>query len=134
MPRGEIIPVLNYPDVREAVEWLCRVFGFFERLRIADHRAQLHVGINSSIIVAQGRNIVPAGSSVMLKVGDVDNHYHLAVVNGAEPFGEPETFPYGERQYTVKDPWGHTWTFTQTVKDVLASDWGGQLIEERFWK
>jgi len=34
--------VLTYPDVREAVAWLCSTFGFEERLRIGDaHRSQL---------------------------------------------------------------------------------------------
>ncbi len=33
--------VLFYPDVGEAVDWLCRSFGFVERLRIGDHRSQL---------------------------------------------------------------------------------------------
>ena len=39
MPPSVIIPELAYPDVREAVDWLCRSFGFVERLRIGDHRA-----------------------------------------------------------------------------------------------
>jgi uncharacterized glyoxalase superfamily protein PhnB len=34
MPSSVIIPVLSYPDVREAVDWLCQAFGFVERLRI----------------------------------------------------------------------------------------------------
>jgi len=41
--------VLPYPDVREATEWLCRVFGFVERLRIAAHRAQLRIGDDGDI-------------------------------------------------------------------------------------
>jgi hypothetical protein len=36
MPPGVIIPVLGYPDVHEAAGWLCRSFGFVERLRIGD--------------------------------------------------------------------------------------------------
>jgi uncharacterized glyoxalase superfamily protein PhnB len=38
MPPSILIPELAYPDVRQAVDWLCRCFGFVERLRIADHR------------------------------------------------------------------------------------------------
>jgi uncharacterized glyoxalase superfamily protein PhnB len=41
MPPSAVIPELPYPDVREATDWLCRAFGFKERLRIGDHRAQL---------------------------------------------------------------------------------------------
>jgi uncharacterized glyoxalase superfamily protein PhnB len=32
---------------------------------------------------------------------------------------------YGERQYSAEDPWGHRWTFSQTVADVDPRDWGG---------
>ena len=39
-----VIPVLAYPDVHEAADWLCKAFGFKVRLRIADHRVQLSVG------------------------------------------------------------------------------------------
>ena len=46
-------PVLVYPDVRAAVEWLEGAFGFGERVRIGDaHRAQLRVGSDGSIVVA----------------------------------------------------------------------------------
>jgi hypothetical protein len=34
IPSSVVIPVLEYPDVREAVDWLCRTFGFVERLRL----------------------------------------------------------------------------------------------------
>ena|SRR5438034_11074901 len=37
-PNTAVIPVLYYPDVREAVEWLTTALPFTERLRIADHR------------------------------------------------------------------------------------------------
>jgi uncharacterized glyoxalase superfamily protein PhnB len=41
LPPGSIFPELVYADLANAVAWLCRVFGFSERLRIADHRSQL---------------------------------------------------------------------------------------------
>lgn len=31
IPNAAVIPVLTYPDVREAVDWLCVAFGFRER-------------------------------------------------------------------------------------------------------
>jgi hypothetical protein len=39
----------------------------------------------------------------------------------------PETYPFGERQYTVDNIGDHRWTFTQSVADVAPEDWGGQL-------
>ena len=44
MPPGTIIPELVYPDLGEAVAWLCSAFGFSERLRIGSHRCQLRFG------------------------------------------------------------------------------------------
>ena len=44
MPTSAVIPVLGYRDVREAVAWLTRAFGFEERLRISDQRSQLAFG------------------------------------------------------------------------------------------
>jgi uncharacterized glyoxalase superfamily protein PhnB len=41
VPAASVIPELAYRDVAEASEWLCRAFGFAERLRIGDHRVQL---------------------------------------------------------------------------------------------
>ena len=32
-PAVTIVPILIYEDVGEAIDWLCRAFGFTERLR-----------------------------------------------------------------------------------------------------
>ena len=51
IPAATVIPVLIYPDVREAVAWLGAAFGFVERVRIgADHRAQLAFGEGAVIV------------------------------------------------------------------------------------
>ena len=55
-PSATVIPVLVYPDVRAAVAWLSAAFGFRERVRIGDgHRAQLQVGTDGAVIVAEAR-------------------------------------------------------------------------------
>jgi uncharacterized glyoxalase superfamily protein PhnB len=41
----------------------------------------------------------------------------------------PETYPFGERQYTARDFAGHVWTFTQTVANVEPGAWGGEMVE-----
>ena len=54
-PPATVTPVLAYPDVRAAVEWLAAAFGFEERVRIGDsHRAQLRVGSDGAVVVAEG--------------------------------------------------------------------------------
>lgn len=133
MPQGTIIPVLCYPDVNAAAEWLCVVFGFRERLCIGDHRAQLSIGETDSIVVAQGQGDYPvtgwATHSIMLRIADVDVHHRHTVACAARVVSDPVTYPYGERQYTVMDLGGHVWTFSQTLADVDPVSWGGSLVE-----
>ena len=125
MPSGDVIPELPYPDIPVAVAWLCAAFGFRERLRIADHRAQIWVG-SGSVVAVQA---APSGpSSVMVRVADVDAHYLAACAYGAHVSGPPTTYPYGERQYSAVDLAGHRWVFSQSVADVDPADWGGQLV------
>jgi len=38
VPPGTAMPVLSYPDVGAAADWLCKAFGLTVRLRIANHR------------------------------------------------------------------------------------------------
>lgn len=126
VPEASVIPVLAYPDVRAAVEWLCGALGFRERLRIGEHRAQLVYG-NGAVIVTQGE---PCGGSVHVAVGDADAHRDVAVAAGARVVSPPTEYPFGERQYTVEDPSGYRWTFSQSVADVDPADWGGLLVGE----
>ncbi len=53
MPRSTVIPELAYPDVGEAVDWLCDVFGFTVRVRMGNHRAQLNVGEGAVVLTEQ---------------------------------------------------------------------------------
>ncbi len=66
MPPGTIIPELVYGDMDSAVTWLCQTFGFRERLRIANHRAQLVLGAASLVVVAQS-----AGHTLQPRRGEV---------------------------------------------------------------
>src|SRR4029450_2005806 len=61
LPPATLIPALPYADVRAGVDWLCRAFGFRERMRIAGHRSQLCVGAGA-LVIAQGTD-PPAPSS-----------------------------------------------------------------------
>jgi uncharacterized glyoxalase superfamily protein PhnB len=136
MPPSVITPVLGYADVLGAAAWLCRAFGFTGRLRIADHRVQLLFD-GASVVVTQRGAREPSSApgaadhSIMVRVNDVDAHYQRAKENGARIVSPPTDFPYGERQYTAEDPGGHAWTFSQTIRDVDPSEWGGMLIEPR---
>ena len=50
-PDAAVIPVLYYPDVRKAVEWLTATLPLTERPRIGEHRSQLR-HINGAVVIA----------------------------------------------------------------------------------
>lgn len=128
MPNPAVIPVLAYADVRAAVAWLERAFGFHERLTIGDHRAQLTWSDAAVVIASAGPDAPrPAAHSVMVRVTGIDAHCAHARSSGARIVTEPTTYPYGERQYTAVDPGGHVWTFSESIEDVDPAAWGGVL-------
>ena len=135
IPSSAVVPVLIYPDVREAVTWLTAAFGFAERLQIGEsHRSQLTFG-DGAVIVGDvhGERRPPRPGevthSVLVRVGDAKAHCERARTHGARILMEPTDFEYGERQYTAEDPAGHRWTFSETLADVHPETWGGILVE-----
>ncbi|MEO7997346.1 MAG: VOC family protein [Gemmatimonadaceae bacterium] len=133
MPRAIVVPVLAYPDVGEAVAWLSAAFGFAERLRIGDHRAQMHISEGAAMVVREGGSAGDGSANnlhtVMVRVEDVQAHFERATAHGARVVHPPTDYPYGERQFTVIDLGGHSWTFSQTLNDVAPDTWGGVLRE-----
>jgi uncharacterized glyoxalase superfamily protein PhnB len=134
IPTSTVIPVLIYPDVREAVAWLSAAFGFAERVRIGeDHRSQLQFGDGALIVgdVRGDRRPPRPGEvthSVVVRVEDARAHCERAREHGARILMEPTDFEYGERQYSAEDPAGHQWTFSETLADVIPETWGGTSV------
>jgi uncharacterized glyoxalase superfamily protein PhnB len=137
IPKATVVPVLIYPDVRAAVEWLAAAFGFAEPVRIGeDHRAQLGFGAGAVIAADVRGNRRPprpgeSTSSVLVRVEDARAHCEQARAHGARIVMEPTDFEYGERQYHAEDLAGHQWTFSQTLADTAPEDWGGETIAPR---
>jgi len=137
-PGGAIVPSLIYRDLGAAIEWLCDVFGFTERLRVTgpDGRvghAQLNVGSGGILLgearTAGGLEFRPPRAeetsiALTVHVENVDAHYARAKERGARDLSEPATYPYGERQYGARDLEGHRWAFSQSVADAKPEDWG----------
>jgi uncharacterized glyoxalase superfamily protein PhnB len=134
IPSAVVVPVLIYPDVREAVAWLSSAFGFEERVQIGeDHRSQLRFGDGAVIVgdVRHERRPPRPGEvthSVLVRVDGVDAHCERARSRGARILMEPTDFEYGERQYEAEDLAGHRWTFSETRDDVHPDVWGGILV------
>jgi uncharacterized glyoxalase superfamily protein PhnB len=125
VPSCTVIPVIGYPEIGPAIEWLCNAFGFTLRLRIGDHRAQLNVG-DGAVILSQRQLAGPENfQSVLVRVEDVNAHLERSRSHGARVLSLPEDHMYGERQYNVEDFVGHRWTFSQSIADVDPAMWGG---------
>jgi uncharacterized glyoxalase superfamily protein PhnB len=135
IPAATVIPVLVYPDVRAAVQWLSDAFGFQERVRIGEeHRSQLQIGLDGAVIVAdvRGEQRPPQAGLVThlvkVRVEAVDAQLEHARRHGARVLQELTEYEYGERECTVEDLAGHRWQFTQTIRDVAPEEWGGVTV------
>jgi uncharacterized glyoxalase superfamily protein PhnB len=136
IPPVTVIPVLTYPDVRAAVDWLASAFGAVEHVRIGEnHRAQMSIG-GGAFIVAEstpGRRPPVSGEpvavSIMVRVEDVRAHCARARATGASVVDELTDHIYGERQYSAEDLAGHRWTFTESIADVAPEEYGCTTVE-----
>jgi uncharacterized glyoxalase superfamily protein PhnB len=139
-----VIPYLFYEDVATAAAWLCEAFDFTETLRHTTRdgtvtHVELTCGGESIMLgavdrregqalgyrVARGQ---PHSSFVFIIIPDVEAHFERAVRGGATVISAPEDKPYGQRQYTVQDPEGQRWSFSEQVRDVLPEEWGATRL------
>jgi PhnB protein len=138
-PHARVVTVLTVSDVRAAVDWYARVFGFVEHVRIGEgHRAQLGLpgGPAAELIVAEvrpGRRTPTALRShqVMLKVDDAAATVERARAGGATIVNPINDWEYGERQATVDDPFGHQWVITETYVDTAPEAFGATTVVPR---
>jgi uncharacterized glyoxalase superfamily protein PhnB len=140
-PSAPIVPILVYENVEEAIAFLVRAFGCTERLRVTlrDGRvnhAQLQIAGGDIIIGRQGGKFrTPQADTathvVHVTVPDVDDHWRRAQESAATILEQPHDLPFGERQYTARDPGGHWWTFSQHIADVAPASWGATEAQDR---
>jgi uncharacterized glyoxalase superfamily protein PhnB len=148
--RGPVVPVLVYADVGKAIDWLCDTFVFMEVFRYGPpgHPAGAQLAVGAGAVFLTGPRLGQSSEwgdraefrpprpdevtqTVMVNVDDVDEHYAHVQGRGARILHPPETYSFGERQYTAEDLGGHRWTFTQSVADVAPEEWGGQAASPR---
>ena len=140
-PTATVVPVLIYEDVGKAIDWLCGAFGFSERLRATGpdgivRHAQLSVGEGAVFLGAQGAEFRPprpneVNQYVIVHVEDVDRHSDHTKRFGARIVQPLTNMPFGERVYTVVDPAGHRWTFSQSIADVALEHWGATAAQPK---
>ena len=116
----DIIPVVPYQDIRAAHDFLVDVLGFDSGGLVEDGTGQIvhgEVNVGSRRIwlhmVAAGlttpRASGSASAGIVVHVPDVDAHFAHAKAKGATILREPTDEDYGQREYGVQDPEGHSW-------------------------
>jgi uncharacterized glyoxalase superfamily protein PhnB len=120
--RPIIIPQLPYADIRAALSFLERAFGFREipssRMQAADgviHHALVEFGDGVIGIGTQGAHGAVSPQSggiesqyISVAVADVQAHYQRALAAGARIAKEPRP---GGHAYEALDSEGHRWRF-----------------------
>jgi uncharacterized glyoxalase superfamily protein PhnB len=122
---GNVIPGMSYRNAPQAIEWLCRVFGFRKHAVVSGPRktimhAELTLGtgmimlgsVNKKMsgLIRQPDEIGGAETrGVNLIVEDADAVYTRAKEAGAEIVIDIEDKPYGGRGFTCRDLEGHLW-------------------------
>jgi uncharacterized glyoxalase superfamily protein PhnB len=121
---GTVYPSLTYDDALAAIDWLCRAFGFTQRLVVPGPDGTVmhsELSLGQAVIMAsspkpdQGR-VSPRGRSgvshaLSFSIPDPDAHFARAKAAGAVILRELQDEDYGSRGYLAKDPEGHQWYF-----------------------
>ncbi|MBU8542248.1 MULTISPECIES: VOC family protein [Roseomonadaceae] len=122
---GTLCPCLRYQDAPAALDWLERAFGFRRGLVVPDDKG----GIAHAELHLDGAGLVMLGSvrpdgfgkapgqlgnitgSIYIRTADADAAHDRAVAAGAQVVRPLENTDYGSRDFSVRDPEGHVWSF-----------------------
>lgn len=125
--KSTIMPTLRYHDAPAAIEWLCNVLGF-ERHAVYPGaegtigHAELTLGGGMIMLGCQkddeyGRRFKAPrelggfeSRSAYVVVPDADAIYARAEAAGATIVKPIQNTEYGSREFSLKDPEGHTWS------------------------
>jgi uncharacterized glyoxalase superfamily protein PhnB len=136
-PRGipRLMPYLFYRDLRAALEWLAKAFGFETLMTLPGPDGQIvHAEMRfRDAVIMMGpaseergarspRELPGVNQSLYLYVDDVDAHFRRAREAGARIMSEPDDMFWGDRMYYAQDCEGHHWNFAQHVRDVAPED------------
>lgn len=124
MYKQSVIPLLVYEDIEAAQRFLVDAFGFKRGVLERDPTGRVvhaEVTLGDSVIwmhrvapeyrLASARSLPAVSVELVVLVDDVDAHYEHARKAGAIMDSAPTDQPYGQREYSARDPEGGRWTF-----------------------
>jgi len=120
----DVIPVIACEDIAATHDFLVHALGFgsgaLERdgsgrvvhgeVRAGERRIWLHLTTPEHGL-STPKELGASGGGNVIHVSDVDVHYEQARAAGALILSEPRDQEYGQREYGVADPDGHSWWF-----------------------
>jgi PhnB protein len=118
----DVLPVLACSDIAAEHDFLVGVLGFASgglartpdgtvvhgEVCAGQRRIWLHLTSEADKLATPER-LGGAGGGIVIFVADVDAHFEAARKAGATILSEPADQPYGQREYAVRDPDGHSW-------------------------
>lgn len=128
LPAPNLMPLMRYRDLAEAMGWLEQALGFEKQIAVSDSDGDVIYGqmtYRGSLIMMGAvrdtdldklmRQPDEVGDvetqSCYLVVEDADAHYARAQEAGAEIVLELKSDGLGRRGYSCRDPQGHIWNF-----------------------
>jgi PhnB protein len=124
--KSTVIPHIIVKEAAAAIQFYASAFGASELFRLNSDDgtiAHAEVSVQGSTLMLSDPHAPysppgPGGASVILHVyvPHVDDLTTQAVAAGAELLEPPADMPYGARQSTLRDPFGHVWTFLTPVQ------------------
>ncbi len=135
--RPTLSSAISYRDPEAALAFLEAAFGFEPLMIIREPGGKIahsEMTLGDGLIMVgsewDGAHRSPASidakntQSIHVHIEtDIDAHCTKARKAGAIIEMEPTDQFYGDRVYRARDPEGHIWTFGQTVRPMMASEW-----------
>jgi uncharacterized glyoxalase superfamily protein PhnB len=142
--RPTIVPQVPYQDIRAAIAFLERAFGFRE---IPSARVTSEDGVVGHSMMEFGEGRIGIGGQgghgaispksagiesqyISVYVDDVDAHYQRALAAGARIANGLRNQFWGDRTYEALDLEGHRWRFHQVMREVPQSEWRWNPAED----
>jgi len=130
------VPILRYREADQAIDWLCKAFGFEVFLKVPGNggrieHARLTLETNMIMLASIGRSgeegfVLPrdAGGvtqSTCMAITNPDRVYKTAVAAGAKIAIDINDSEFGGRLFSCEDIEGHVWVFSNG--DLWKKTW-----------
>jgi uncharacterized glyoxalase superfamily protein PhnB len=147
MPQPTFSSRVAYKEVRSAIEWLEKAFGFTTTTLAtgADGKAvyaEMAFGNGMIEIGSEWENIKAPGSlsgantqTITVHLGKgIDQHCERARAAGGKILQEPTDQFHGDRIYRVTDPEGHVWSISQKLREITVEEMEAAIPGMKVWK